>query len=131
MPGWRWIHTPGHTPGHISLWRASDRSIVAGDAFITTNQDSAYAALTQKLELHGPPSYFTADWGDAKRSVEALSALEPEVAITGHGLPVRGAAFRAALEVLARDFDRVAVPERGKYVLHPARPQDGTAYRKP
>ena len=21
MPGWRWIHTPGHAPGHVSLWR--------------------------------------------------------------------------------------------------------------
>ena len=39
MPGWRWIHTPGH----ISFWRERDRTIVAGDAFITTNQESAYA----------------------------------------------------------------------------------------
>lgn len=43
MPGWRWIHTPGHTPGHISFWRERDRTIIAGDAFITTNQESAYA----------------------------------------------------------------------------------------
>lgn len=20
MPGWQWIHTPGHTPGHVALW---------------------------------------------------------------------------------------------------------------
>ncbi len=39
MHGWRWIHTPGH----ISFWRERDRTIVAGDAFITTNQESAYA----------------------------------------------------------------------------------------
>ena len=43
MPGWRWIHTPGHTPGHISFWRERDWTIIAGDAFITTNQESAYA----------------------------------------------------------------------------------------
>jgi glyoxylase-like metal-dependent hydrolase (beta-lactamase superfamily II) len=43
MPGWRWIHTPGDTPGHISFWRERDRTIIAGDAFITTNQESAYA----------------------------------------------------------------------------------------
>src|SRR5690606_10707478 len=41
MAGWTWIHTPGHTVGHIALWRASDRTLVAGDAFITTNQESA------------------------------------------------------------------------------------------
>src|SRR5436190_2417265 len=33
MPGWKWIHTPGHTPGHVSLWRESDRTLIAGDAF--------------------------------------------------------------------------------------------------
>src|SRR5215207_11145556 len=28
MPGWRWLHTPGHTPGHVSLWRISDRLLI-------------------------------------------------------------------------------------------------------
>ena len=23
MPGWEWFHTPGHSPGHVSLWRKS------------------------------------------------------------------------------------------------------------
>jgi hypothetical protein len=54
MPGWRWLHTPGHTPGHVSLWRETDRLLVAGDAFITTRQESAYAAITQAPEMHGP-----------------------------------------------------------------------------
>ena len=31
MPGWRWIHTPGHSPGHVSLWREADRALIAGD----------------------------------------------------------------------------------------------------
>src|SRR5215217_1633972 len=47
LPGWRWIHTPGHTPGHISLWRDADRTIIAGDAFITTRQESAFAVALQ------------------------------------------------------------------------------------
>lgn len=29
MPGWKWIHTPGHTPGHISLFREKDRVLIA------------------------------------------------------------------------------------------------------
>lgn len=45
---WRWIHTPGHTPGHISLFRERDRVLVAGDAFVTVKQDSLYKVLTQK-----------------------------------------------------------------------------------
>ena len=35
LPGWRWIHTPGHTAGHISLFRDSDRTLLAGDALTT------------------------------------------------------------------------------------------------
>ncbi|PEE06030.1 MBL fold metallo-hydrolase, partial [Bacillus pseudomycoides] len=35
MPEWRWVHTPGHTPGHISLFRKTDHFLIAGDAFVT------------------------------------------------------------------------------------------------
>jgi hypothetical protein len=59
LPGWRWIHTPGHTVGHVAFWREADRALIAGDAFITTDQESAYAVATQKPELQGPPMYFT------------------------------------------------------------------------
>ncbi len=131
MPGWRWLHTPGHTPGHVSLWREADRTVIAGDAFITTRQESAYAVAVQKPELHGPPMYFTSDWRTARSSVELLASLEPELAITGHGAAMRGADMREALHALARDFDRVAVPEQGRYVENPARAEDGSAYRKP
>ena len=33
-----------------------------GDAFVTTRQESAVAALTKPQEVHGPPAYFTPDW---------------------------------------------------------------------
>ena len=131
MDGWTWIHTPGHTPGHVSLWRASDRCIVAGDAFITTKQESAYTVATQRPEMHGPPMYFTQDWEAAQSSVVRLASLEPDLAVTGHGRPMQGDALRAALHKLAENFDIVAVPDRGKYVDDPATPEDGTAYDSP
>ena len=62
MAGWEWIHTPGHTPGHVSFWNPQTKTLIAGDAFITTNQESAFAVLFQKAELHGPPMYYTTDW---------------------------------------------------------------------
>ncbi|HEX8387157.1 MAG TPA: MBL fold metallo-hydrolase [Rubricoccaceae bacterium] len=131
MPGWRWVHTPGHTPGHVSLWREADRAVVAGDAFVTTAQESAYAVATQAPAMHGPPMYFTPDWTSAKASVQALAALEPDLAVTGHGRAMEGPEMRAALHELARDFDRIAVPEGGRYVGAPARAADGSAYLDP
>jgi glyoxylase-like metal-dependent hydrolase (beta-lactamase superfamily II) len=125
LADWRWIHTPGHAPGHISLWRERDRSMVVGDAFITTNQESAYAVATQEPELHGPPRYFTPDWTAARESVRRLAALAPELVITGHGHAMRGAVMRNALDLLARDFDRIAVPEHGRYVHTDLNPEHG------
>ena len=131
MPGWRWIHTPGHTPGHVSLWRAHDRTLIAGDAFITTQQESAYAVLTQKPEVHGPPMYYTQDFDKARRSVERLAEMEPETAVTGHGRPLSGPELRLSLHRLARHFQEVAVPEQGRYVLQPTDAATGSAYRTP
>jgi len=118
LPGWRWIGTPGHAPGHVSLRRERDRALIVGDAFVTTAQESAYAVLVQEPEMHGPPMYFTPDWDSARESVRRLAALEPELVITGHGRPMRGAAMRQALHKLATDFDDVAVPKRGRHALH-------------
>lgn len=112
MPGWRVIPTPGHTPGHVSLWREADRTLIAGDAFITTRQESAYAVLTQKPEMHGPPQYYTPDWDAARESARKLAALEPELVVTGHGPAMRGPEMRDALKLLARDFDKIARPPR-------------------
>jgi glyoxylase-like metal-dependent hydrolase (beta-lactamase superfamily II) len=125
MPGWRWIATPGHAPGHVSLWRDSDRALIAGDAFITTTQESAYAVATQRPEIHGPPMYYTPDWENARDSVQRLARLEPELAVTGHGPAMHGPAMREALHTLARDFDRIAVPSQGRSVDEPARADRG------
>jgi glyoxylase-like metal-dependent hydrolase (beta-lactamase superfamily II) len=112
MPGWRWIHTPGHTPGHVSLWRQSDKTLIAGDAFITTAQESAFAVALQKPELHGPPMYFTPDWVSAEKSVKKLSELEPETVISGHGRALHGKVMTIGLKFLANNFKEVAVPEK-------------------
>jgi glyoxylase-like metal-dependent hydrolase (beta-lactamase superfamily II) len=123
IPGigeWRWIHTPGHAPGHVSLFRDYDRALVAGDAFVTTKQESLYAVLTQRPEVHGPPAYYTMDWRAAEESVAELAELEPAVAVTGHGIAMRGARLERGLRELAEQFGKRAVPARGRYVRQPA-----------
>ena len=105
--------------------------MIAGDAFITTAQESVYAAVTQEPELHGPPMYFTADWTASAQSVRDLAALRPEVAVTGHGRAMHGSILRQALDTLAAGFETLAVPTEGVYVAKPARVSDGSAYLPP
>ncbi|CEG27324.1 MBL fold metallo-hydrolase [Bacillus sp. B-jedd] len=116
MEGWKWIHTPGHTQGHVSLYRESDGALIAGDAFVTVRQDSLYKVFTQQQEISGPPRYLTPDWEASRRSVEKLEALHPSIAITGHGRPMEGENLRENLRVLVEKFDEIAIPDYGKFV---------------
>lgn len=116
MPGWKWIHTPGHTEGHISLFRNDDHAMIVGDAFVTVIQDELYKVFTQEKEIGGPPRYLTPDWEAAEQSVGILAALRPNIAITGHGVPVEGQWLHENLNKLDTEFQSIAVPDHGKYV---------------
>ena len=72
------IDTPGHTPGHIAVFDASSRVLVAGDALTSTIDG-----------LLGPMSEFTVDMPTAEESVRKLAALEPQVILCGHGPPLQ------------------------------------------
>jgi len=116
LPEWKWVHTPGHTPGHISLFRKTDKALLAGDAFVTVKQENLYKVITQEKEFSGPPRYFTTDWTASKKSVQTLEQLHPTLAITGHGVFVEGNELSEGLRNLVEHFDSVAKPEYGKYV---------------
>lgn len=118
-PAWRWVHTPGHTAGHVSLFREAGRVLISGDALITVRQESALAVLMQEKEIHGPPAYFTTDWAAARESVRGLAALRPAVVAPGHGQPMGGAELEEQLAELAGHFDSLAVPDHGRYVADP------------
>jgi glyoxylase-like metal-dependent hydrolase (beta-lactamase superfamily II) len=116
MPEWKWLHTPGHAPGHVSFFRESDRLLLAGDAFITVKQDSFYKVLMQTPEINGPPVYLTTDWDAAWHSVRKLAELQPETVITGHGVAMDGEVLRDGLARLVKDFREIAVPDYGRFV---------------
>jgi glyoxylase-like metal-dependent hydrolase (beta-lactamase superfamily II) len=116
MPDWKWIHTPGHTPGHISLFREQDRSLIAGDAFVTVKQESLYKVMMQTPEISGPPRYYTTDWDAAYDSVKTLAALKPQVAVTGHGRPMQGEDLAKNLNYLVEHFNKIARPDNSRYV---------------
>ncbi|MHA4844211.1 MBL fold metallo-hydrolase [Flavitalea antarctica] len=117
---WKYIHTPGHSPGHISLFRQDDKVLIAGDAFVTTKPESLISTITQKIRVSGPPMYFTCDWESAEESLRKLVALEPRIAATGHGKPLGGNEMTDQLKNLAKNFKTQALPEQGRYVNEPA-----------
>ena len=114
MEGFKSIHTPGHTPGHVSLFREQDGALIAGDAFVTVKQESLYKVFTQEKEVNGPPKYLTPDWAAAFDSVKKLAALNPSVAVTGHGVPMSGSELTEGLRRLVNDFDQIALPNNKK-----------------
>jgi glyoxylase-like metal-dependent hydrolase (beta-lactamase superfamily II) len=116
LPGWRWVHTPGHTPGHVSLYRAADGVLLAADAFATMNLDSWSVYVTRRRELSRPSPPFTSDWKITHESIERLAELQPRVVAAGHGLEMTGDDVAQKL----RGFtERFTPPRRGRYVGSP------------
>lgn len=79
VAGFAVVPTPGHTPGHVSLWRERDGLLIAGDALL--NMD----LRTTRVGLHEPVQRFTSDPERARDSIERLVDLEPDTVLFGHG----------------------------------------------
>jgi glyoxylase-like metal-dependent hydrolase (beta-lactamase superfamily II) len=116
LPGWRWVHVPGHSPGQVALFRESDGVLISADAIVTVKQDSMYKVLVQKEEVCGPPVYLTTDWDTAFESAKTLSALNPKVLVPGHGTAMHGEELKNGLTKLINEWNEVAVPDHGRWV---------------
>jgi glyoxylase-like metal-dependent hydrolase (beta-lactamase superfamily II) len=117
-PGWRWIHTPGHTPGHVCLFRPEDRVLLAGDALATVDADSFSGMLSRRKKITRPATPVTPDWSAAERSVREMASLRPRILAPGHGEPMEGPTLAEELAAFAEDF---VAPQYGRYVGEPAR----------
>jgi hydroxyacylglutathione hydrolase len=83
VAGFQVLDTPGHSAGHISLWRESDRTLVCGDVY--TNMDT----ITGIPGLHEPKTFFTPDPTRNRESMRRLAGLAPALVCFGHGAPLR------------------------------------------
>ena len=117
LSGWEWIATPGHSPGHVSFFRASDRVLLAGDACATMNMDSWLGLGSGKKKLSRGEAPFNMDWRATQESIEKLADLRPNVLGCGHGIPMRDGALPDRLKQFADCFRR---PRRGRYAAAPA-----------
>jgi glyoxylase-like metal-dependent hydrolase (beta-lactamase superfamily II) len=75
-PGWRFAWTPGHTAGHVSLFRPADGVLVAGDAVLPR--------ITPTLGVNRQRADPVGDYAQALARLEALG---PSLVLPGHGRP--------------------------------------------
>ena len=75
------VHSPGHTPGSISVHLPRRGLLMVGDAL-----------EHRRGRLGLPSSHFTADMGQAKRSIRKLAELDFDVLCFSHYPPIRGGA---------------------------------------
>ncbi len=90
VDGWRWVHTPGHTPGHVAFIRALDHVVISGDALLTLRVNAAAGLVWGSQGLSAPPWYTTWDRDAARATIRAIATLEPAVLAGGHGHPLTG-----------------------------------------
>jgi glyoxylase-like metal-dependent hydrolase (beta-lactamase superfamily II) len=101
LPGRECVPTPGHTPGHVSYFRPSDRFLITGDALVTLQVNTWAGLLLQRPGLSGPPWYTTWSPRAARESIQRLARLDPAVLAAGHGRPIT-AGTADALSAYAR-----------------------------
>ncbi len=95
VAGFQVLDTPGHSPGHVSFWRASDRVLVCGDVMWGRNP------FLNAGDVMEPFSFASPDAAENRRSARRLAALEPALVLFGHGTPLRDTQrFQAAVEAL-------------------------------
>lgn len=110
MKDWKWIHTPGHTVGHVSLYRESDSILIAGDAISTTKQESLLSVILQSEKISGPPKYLTENWKISEITIKHLRDLKPSLLIPSHGKPLGGKELEYHLNMLVDDFNVKVIP---------------------
>jgi glyoxylase-like metal-dependent hydrolase (beta-lactamase superfamily II) len=111
LPDWECLPAPGHTPGQVAFFRASDRVLIASDAVLTVDLNSLWGMLLWALRINrprvsGPPWYSTWNKRMAKQSVAVLAGLEPHVLASGHGVPMTGNGVSKELRALAEHYAR-------------------------
>jgi hydroxyacylglutathione hydrolase len=81
--GFQVLDTPGHSAGHVSYWRESDRVLICGDVIWGCNPFINAGRPREPFPLVSP------DPARNRDSARRLAALEPALVCFGHGPPLR------------------------------------------
>jgi glyoxylase-like metal-dependent hydrolase (beta-lactamase superfamily II) len=93
LGGIKVLHTPGHTPGSISLYLKQEKALIVGDL------------LANRFGLSLPSRMFTVNLAQEIESINRISSLDFEVVCFGHGPPLTKDASES-ISRLARKFEK-------------------------
>jgi hydroxyacylglutathione hydrolase len=93
IAGFRVVHTAGHAPGQIALFRESDRLLLAADALFTIDGETGLPVAPRV-----PQPFSNWDTQRARDSIRRLIPLKATAIWIGHGEPVTGDDIAEQLE---------------------------------
>lgn len=97
--GWDWIHTPGHSPGHVTVYHPGRRILITGDHVLPRISPNVGADL-----------YADEPLSDFLQSLRSLRELPVDLVLPSHGEPFTD--LPARIDVLLAHHD-----ERNEQIL--------------
>ncbi|HEX6746242.1 MAG TPA: MBL fold metallo-hydrolase [Longimicrobium sp.] len=90
--GWEWIHTPGHSPGHVTVYHPERRILITGDHVLPRISPNI-----------GADMYASEPLSDYLASLRALRELPVDLVLPSHGEPFEDLASR--IDAIAAHHD--------------------------
>ncbi|MEJ8543992.1 MBL fold metallo-hydrolase [Brevibacillus borstelensis] len=85
LPEWQVLYTPGHSQSHLSLYRADDRVMIAGDHIIKRISSNAFIEPPRDQSTARPLTLV-----QYRTALQMCADMEIDLALSGHGGPVVG-----------------------------------------
>ncbi|MEO5982980.1 MAG: MBL fold metallo-hydrolase [Pedococcus sp.] len=96
---WEAVHVPGHTWGHLAMWSADERLLLAGDAV----QGAGVPFRGTPGQGTGLPYYLDVD--AYRQSIMRMRALAPETLVLSHENPSWDGRVLRGVELVREAFD--------------------------
>lgn len=91
---WRVWHVAGHAPGHILLYRESDRAVLAGDVIQGCTESGRWLGLLTDIRSQ-------------RQSLQRLKDLKPSLVAMGHHNTLRGGQINAEIDLALKRVDDI------------------------
>ncbi|GAL86713.1 beta-lactamase [Sporocytophaga myxococcoides] len=113
LEGWRYIHTPGISPGHVSFFRPKDKVLIAGDLISSRTKSSSISSIfvSEDQEIQGPPVHYNINHSIVCSSLKKIRSLNPKIAGVGQGRPISEEQLVSGLDILINVFEKEKLKE--------------------